>query len=137
MATSPNSAAQTDPSAGAGAGDGSDDDASQAYTICITVDGDQISVGVQPGDGDADDQGGSAAGGGTSGASGASGASGGGDAGSDSGGGMTPVKNIKEALTVALEIYRSGGQVEDADADFNSGYASQQQPSAPPTGGGQ
>jgi hypothetical protein len=51
--------------------------------------------------------------------------SGGGD---DSGGGedddSTPVKSIKEALTLALEIFRSGGQMpQGADDDFQQGFA--------------
>ena len=43
--------------------------------------------------------------------------------------GLAPAKNIKEAMSVALDIYNNGGQVVDAtagDADFDSGFASKQ-----------
>jgi hypothetical protein len=39
----------------------------------------------------------------------------------------SPVANIKEALQVAMDIYKNGGQVMDAnagEADFASGFAS-------------
>ena len=138
MATS--SMINADPSQIPASGDGSDGSggASEDYTIQIIVSGGQISVGVMPGDGDSDDS--SADSGASGGADGSSASSGGGDpdndGDSDSGAsGAQPVKNIKEALTIALDIYRNGGQVQDADSDFNSGFQGQTKTPAPPTGG--
>ena len=129
--------ASADPSQVPASGDGSDD-SSQDYTIQIIVSGGQISVGVVPGDGDSDDSSDSSAASGSSGDPSATGSGGDpdndGDSDSDSSGAQ-PVKNIKEALTIALDIYRNGGQVQDADADFNSGFNSQTPTPAPATGG--
>ncbi len=37
---------------------------------------------------------------------------------------MAPARNIKDALTQALEIYKNNGQVSQSngDADFNAGF---------------
>lgn len=99
-----------DPAAGAGSGDGS---AAQSYTIEITVSPDGISVGVESaGQEDA-------------------------ESGGESGGsGAQPVKSIKDALTVALQIYRNDGQMSEgssADDDMASGFG----PSSAPASGGQ
>lgn len=86
----------------------SDSDNSQGsagYTICIKVDGQgDISVGVTPASADDGDE-------------------------DDDSSDYAPAKNIKDALTVALDIYRNDGQVKDSDADFNEGYSSQTPPS--------
>ena len=36
---------------------------------------------------------------------------------------FTPAENIKDALTQALEIYKSDGQAEAAEAEFDAGFA--------------
>lgn len=39
---------------------------------------------------------------------------------------LSPVKNIKDAMSVALDIYKNQGQIPEASAgeeDFNSGFA--------------
>jgi hypothetical protein len=117
MATSQYSSAGADPMASGdqtdasqGAPTGGDDDGSQngGYVIEIRVGADKsISVCVESAaDEDAEE-------------------SGGGDDGSggDSDDNSTPVKSIKEALTMALEIYRNDGEMpQQADADFQQGF---------------
>jgi hypothetical protein len=100
-----------DTDTGAGAGGQPEDDG--GYSIEIRVSGNKdISVCVEGGaDEAAEDQGGA-----------------GGEAGEedDSGGGMskyTPCKSIKEALTLALEIFRNDGEMPgQADDQFQQGF---------------
>ncbi len=92
-----------------------------SYIILISVDGQgRILVGVE-GEGDA-------AQGPTGNSSAQSPGNGTTNAGSDDGSAtavaMTPARNIKDALTQALEIYKNNGQVSasSGDADFNAGF---------------
>ncbi len=100
MAPDPTTAAPDPASAGAtdsGAGDGS-------YEICIKVTADgQLSVGVESADAEAQ------------------------EGGADDDSGYAPAKNIKDALTKALEIFKNNGQMSttDPDADFQAGFGSQ------------
>lgn len=113
-----NSQAMADPTADPSSGDSS----TQPYKICIAVDSDgKITVGVDPSD-DSDDS--------------ASESGSGGSADDSDDSGMQSVKNIKEALTIALDIYKNAGQMTDGDSDFNSGYSNQSS-GASPTGGQQ
>ncbi len=113
MTADPGSQDATGADAGAqpGAGDGSQD---KGYTICIVVDANgQIAVGVLPGtdaDGDGDDDT----------AQGAQGAAPDGDH------DFAPAKNIKEALTVALDIYRNDGEMSEmtnGEDDMAAGFS--------------
>lgn len=81
---------------------GADEEAGESaggFTICIKVGGDgSIKVGTEPYT----------------------------EEGGEDESGLSPVKNIKEAMSVALDIFNNGGQVVDAtagDADFDSGFA--------------
>lgn len=103
--------ASGDPSAGA-AGAQQDDG---SYVIEIRVSGDkQISVCVERGAEEASEEGASDQGGQAD-----AGDYGGSGADDDS----TPVKSIKEALTLALEIFRADGVLpQSADDDFQQGF---------------
>lgn len=112
----PNADPSADPSA---SGDGSE----QGYTICIVVDAqNNISVGVVPGtDADSDQDDDASQGGGASGGDDQSGSGGSSDSDQD----FAPAKNIKDALSVALDIYRNDGQIgamTNADDDMASGF---------------
>ena len=100
------------PAAGADTSAEGAEPAESGYKICIAVDGaGKISVGVENEGGAAGEP----------------------ADGSDSGsededaemGAMQPASSIKEALTMALEIYKADGQVpsSSADDDFASGFA--------------
>lgn len=105
------------PSSTMGGGDGSQ---SGSYKIEIRVGADKsLSVCVEQGeDGD------SGYGADASGGSGGADSTMGGDSTMDSGSGDTvPVKSIKEALTLCLEIYRNDGQLpQQADEAFQQGF---------------
>lgn len=105
-----------DPSADPSSGGG--------YTIEITVTADgKISVGVESADEENEEE--SSAGG----ASAGSGADGAGTSDDESTepteGAAQPAKNIKDALVMALEIYKNNGAspgVDDSDSQFQSGF---------------
>ena len=42
--------------------------------------------------------------------------------GPESGTGMKPARDVKEALTIALQIIKAGGKQDQAMGDFQSGY---------------
>lgn len=104
-------ASAADPSA-QGA-DQSQGGADQSYTICIMVSGDgKFGVGVEQGDG-SDDSSGSDDGGSAS------------DGSQDTP--MAQVGSFKEALSMALDIYKSGGAPQSSgDDDFNAGFGQNQ-----------
>lgn len=110
----PMSADDQDPTAGApGAPDDAQGDGS--YVIEIRVSGSkEITVCVEEGSEEAGEEAG--ADGGDADSYGASGAGGGDD-------NSVPVKSIKEALTLALEIFRNDGELpQQADDDFQQGF---------------
>lgn len=83
----------------------SDAQTTAGYEICIRVDGEgKIAVGVESNDQEAAEANGQA----------------------EPSAEYTPVENIKEGLTLALEIYRADGQMPDdgsqGNADFDSGF---------------
>ena len=103
-----------------GATSSTDDTGGASYTIEISVTPDGISVGVESADQENAEQG----------AAGAAGGAGGEAA--------TPVKSIKEALTLALEIYRADGEMPETSGTspedaMDAGYSGT--PSATSTGG--
>ena len=89
------------------------DEASPGYTIEVTVTGDgQISVGVESADEEnAEESGGDQA-----------------ETGDQESAEAKPFKNIKDALTYALQIYKNDGEPPEDDATsesaFQSGYGS-------------
>jgi membrane protease subunit (stomatin/prohibitin family) len=97
-----------DPSADPSASTGGDSSAGGGYTIEITVTADgQISVGVESADQESAEESGGASGG------------------ADTDSGAVPAKSIKDALTMALQIYKSNGQAPQADTsdqDIDAGY---------------
>ena len=120
-------------------GESSDSDGATAdgsYIILISVDGQgRILVGVESDGGAAQsDMGGGASAAGSAAAPGANAggqSSAGGATNANGGGGaaatpvaMTPARNIKDALTQALEIYKNNGLLSEGggDADFNAGF---------------
>ena len=113
----PTSAAPTaDPSTDPSADPSADPSESQGYTIEIIVAADgTITVDVDQG---ADDDSGSDSGDGS-----AAGGDGSGD--DESGNSPTPAKNIKDALSIALDLYRNNGEMTAASApsdDMQAGY---------------
>ena len=104
-APAPDTGAQTD-----------DSSVTQGYTIEISVAGDgSITVGAE-----------SAA---QENAEGGSGVPSGGASSDSSEGTAQPAKNIKDALLMALEIFKAGGEMPKADtsdADFSQGYTGSQ-----------
>ena len=117
----PTSAAPTaDPSTDPSADPSADPSESQGYTIEIIVAADgTITVDVEQG---ADDDSGSDSGDGSA-AGGADGGDGSGD--DESGNSPTPAKNIKDALSIALDLYRNQGQMTAVGApsdDMQAGY---------------
>ena len=110
--------ASADPAADPSAADagGSGDTAPQGYTIEIMVAADgTITVDVEQGADDSDESGEGAETGGDT--------STGGDA---DAGSPTPAKNIKDALSIALDIYRNSGEIAAATTapadDMQAGY---------------
>ena len=105
------------------------DSQAQGYVIEITVTADgQISVGVESSSEEAQEESGEgAAAAPAEGADPAEGAEGAEGAEPAEGAAM-PAKNIKEALTMALEIFKNNGQApaaDTSDSDFSSGYSGQ------------
>ena len=111
-----------DPSADPTSDDSSGAPAEQGYTIEIIVAADgTITVDVEQGEDD-DSESGAASGAGADDGSGDSGA---GDDTDSGAGSPTPAKNIKDALSIALDIFRNNGQIAAAsspDDDMQSGY---------------
>lgn len=102
--------------AGAGAPDTDESQDDGSYVIEIRVGGDKsISVCVESGADEAGEESGGGEGAGEASED---------DAGGDSGmGDYVPCKSIKEALTLALEIFRADGQMPNkADDDFQQGF---------------
>lgn len=114
--TPPAAAGMQPGAAPAGQEPGMEAEAPAGYEICIRVGGDgKLSVGVESGQAEATE----AAPGMEPGAT---------PMPEEAGGQYMPVESIKEALTMALDIYRADGQMPGdggmADAEFDAGYKS-------------
>lgn len=124
MALDPTSALSADPSMGAGSDTDSGMGAGYVIEITVTADG-MISVGVEPADEESQEEGGEGA---SADPSAADPSAEGGEAAEPAEGSAQPAKTIKEALTMALEIFKNNGQAPSADtsdSDFSSGYSGQ------------
>ena len=119
----PASSAAADPTTDPSADDSTGAPAEQGYTIEIIVAADgTITVDVEQGEDDDDSESGAASGAGADDGSGDSGA---GDDTDSGAGSPTPAKNIKDALSIALDVYRNDGQIAAAsspDDDMQAGY---------------
>lgn len=117
MALDPTSALSADPSADPSMGANSGAGSSYVIEITVTADG-MISVGVESADEESQEEGGE-------GAEAGPGADAD-EAAEPAEGAAQPAKSIKEALTMALEIFKNNGQAASADtsdSDFSSGYS--------------
>lgn len=127
MALDPTASTSASPAMGADSDTDSGMGAGYVIEITVTADG-MISVGVESADEESQEEDGEGASSGGSSDSEDESADPSAEPAEPADGAAMPAKTIKEALTMALEIFKNNGQspsADTSDSDFSSGYSGQ------------